>query len=117
MDVNLSAFFPSQAGISFLKSKKGTLFIQQRHDLQKFPIDDQFVWRADNLLYGGMFGGDAQTVSKIGKQIEIAFQEKMLANRNVNNEQLAFSIIWKDNPELFTTIIHQHIIIFKHLSL
>jgi hypothetical protein len=48
-----------------------------------------------------MFGGNIDIIKTISKLVEDIFVEKMLKNNNVNNEQLALALVWKDNQELF----------------
>lgn len=114
-DMNISNLFPSN--ISLLDEYNNKLIVQQRHDLMKFNIDDNFIWKADNLIYGGMFGGSIDMIQKISKLIENVFVEIMLANNNANNEQLALAIVWKNNPELFKTFsdMTREIYLFKIL--
>jgi len=101
LDVNISNPYPSPNGIELIKQSSGKFIIQKRHDLEIYPIDENFVWKADNLLSGGMFGGNRWAIQHIAHLIEIVFQEKMLNNNNVNNEQLSLAMVWKENPELF----------------
>ena len=74
--------------------------IQPREDIFTYPIDDTFLWKADNLFKGGMFGGNAKIVSEIGKKVEEVFQT-MLSHEQMNNEQLAIALVWKKYPDLF----------------
>jgi len=74
--------------------------IQPREDVWSYVIDDSFLWKADNLFKGGMFGGNAKIVSEIGKKVEEVFQT-MLSHEQMNNEQLAIALVWKKYPELF----------------
>jgi hypothetical protein len=74
--------------------------IQPRQDIWTYPIDDSFLWKADNLFKGGMFGGKAKIVTDIGKKVEEVFQT-MLSHEQMNNEQLAIALVWKKYPEMF----------------
>jgi Bacterial protein of unknown function (HtrL_YibB) len=119
LDVDISKSYPSEQGIAALSKNKDMFIIQRRHDLDRFPIDEHFVWRADNLLSGGMFGGTAWSIQTIADHVETVFQEKMLSQNNVNNEQLALAVVWKDNPYLFCTTNNQpgqHLMLFKLLA-
>uniref|UniRef100_A0A6C0I3H4 Uncharacterized protein n=1 Tax=viral metagenome TaxID=1070528 RepID=A0A6C0I3H4_9ZZZZ len=121
LDVDLSLPYPSMSGRSALKDTAGKFMIQKRQDLETFPIvDDQFIWLADNLLYGTLFGGNKKVIHKMAGLVERTFQRKMLANNNVNNEQLALALVWKENPELFYVTENSrmcHLILFKLLAL
>lgn len=94
--------------------------IQKRHDLENYPIDDDFVWKSANLVFGTMFGGGKNMVMKIAGLVETVFRAKMLAKNNVNNEQLALAMVWKEYPDYFTlvdNIYGQHLSLFKLMSL
>jgi hypothetical protein len=119
LDVNISKPYPSSKGIEILKRYENRFIIQKRHDLEVFPIDNNFIWKADNLLYGTMFGGNRQSIQAIYEHVETVFQSKMLNNNNVNNEQLTLAMVWKEHPELFcltNNIPGYHLILFKYLS-
>jgi hypothetical protein len=119
LDVDISIPFPSKNCIDFLK-KNDKFIIQKRQDLEYFNIDEDFIWNSANLLYGTMFGGNIIVIQTISKLVENVFTEKMLANNNVNNEQLALALVWKYNNELFfltNNSPQSHLILFKLLSL
>jgi hypothetical protein len=119
LDVDMSRPYPSPSGVAQLKQSENRFIIQKRQDLETFPIDDRFVWRADNLLYGTLFGGNKQIIHTMSRLVEAVFQEKMLAQGNVNNEQLALAIVWKAYPQLFFTTNNSrmcHLILFKQLG-
>ena len=120
LDVDISKPYPSNNCIDFLKHNENKFIIQNRPDLHDYIIDEQFIWKSDNMLSGGMFGGNRLIVQEIAKLVEETFVNKMLNNNNVNNEQLALAIVWKENPHLFHLLhnIHNyHLIVFKMLSL
>jgi len=119
LDVDISASYPSQNVIAFLKNNPNKFIIQKRHDLEYFPIDENFIWKSDNLLYGTMFGGDVAVINKISECVEDVLTNIMFANMNVNNEQLALAITWKKHPELFfltNNASYCHLLLFKLLS-
>jgi hypothetical protein len=113
-NLDLSIKFPNN--MSLINNNKNKFFVQQRNDLQYYNINDNIVWDSVNLIYGTMFGGNKTIIEKISKIIEKIFTEKMLANNNVNNEQVALSLAWKNNPELFITFTNNyHQIFLLHL--
>jgi Bacterial protein of unknown function (HtrL_YibB) len=87
-----------------LPEYKDKFVIQQRQDLQRFLIDDNFIWRSDNLVKGGIFGGSIQVINNISEKLEKVFNDYMLDNNCVNNEQLGLAIVWHNNKELFHLI-------------
>ena len=102
MDAGISRFFGElDLTLPYPRSIHTDQFIiQPREDIWSYPIDDSFIWKADNLFKGGMFGGKANTVSILSKKVEEVFQY-MLSQHNVNNEQLAIALVWKRYPDLF----------------
>lgn len=119
MDVDIGRNYPSKNIQDFLFVKSDKFIIQKRHDLETYSINDSFVWKSDNLLSGGMFGGGKDIILKVGKKVEDVFVNKMLRCNNVNNEQLALAMVWKECPDLFITIDNVfggHFSLFKLLS-
>lgn len=119
LDVDIRKPFPSKSVTEFLFSNPGKFLIQKRHDLETFQIDDGFVWNSANLLSGGMFGGGKDIVLKIGEAVESVFVNKMLKQNNVNNEQLALAMVWKDMRESFVTppnVFGGHFSLFKLMA-
>lgn len=115
VDIGISRFFENMdLSIEYPRSNiiqklnlpecKDKFIIHQRHDLQKFPIDNNFIWRSDNLLKGGIFGGSSQVINNISEKLEKVFNDVMLDNNCVNNEQLGLTIVWNNNKELFHLI-------------
>jgi hypothetical protein len=120
LDVDISKPYPSENVTTYLNNNPNKFIIQKRQDLEYFPIDDNFIWKADNLLYGTMFGGDVTVINKISEYVEDILTNTMFSNMNVNNEQLALAIVWKTHNELFfltNNSPHSHLILFKLLSL
>ena len=92
--------------------------IQQRQDLLRFPIDDTFIWKSDNLLKTTLFGGKKDTILSISKAMEDVFVY-MLENGCVNNEQVGIAMVWKQHPEWFQLVKDYpslHLVLFKFLS-
>jgi hypothetical protein len=114
MDAGISRFFnnmnlqnPYPNNISFsniFKENENTFIVQQREDLYQYHVDEHFIWKADNLFKGGMFGGNKTQVMKVATELEKVFVEKMLNKNNVNNEQLSLVLLWKEQPTLFKVI-------------
>jgi len=119
LDVDLSRPYPGISGEEILRTSLGRFIIQKRDDLYEYPLNDEFVWKSDNLLSGGMFGGSAYIIKRVAELVEQVFVEKMLNKNNANNEQLALALVWKDHKELFYLIdnyLQFHLCLFKYLS-
>jgi hypothetical protein len=118
LDVDVSKSYPGESAIRSLQREGDVFIIQKRRDLEVFPIDENFIWKSDNLLYGTMFGGKPTTISKISREVERVLTY-MFENNNVNNEQLALAMVWKNAQELFLfvdAVPGTHLILFKVLS-
>ncbi|MBN2374680.1 hypothetical protein JXL19_12930 [bacterium] len=116
-DVNISDSYPGDKGIKIIKTNK--FIVQARNDLYSYAINDNFIWDSANLLIGTMFGGYKDIVLKIGNKINNLFENIMLKENNVNNEQLALALIWRDNKDLFDIFMNKtdkHLPLFKYLS-
>jgi len=119
LDADISKPYPSKSVQDFLAANPDKFLIQKRHDLETYPIDDLFVWNSANLLSGGMFGGGKDIVLRIGEKVEQVFVNKMLKQNNVNNEQLALAMVWKDMREYFVTphnVFGGHFSFFKLMA-
>jgi hypothetical protein len=116
LDVDTNAPYPNAT--NFVEKTRDTFIIQKRFDLESYDINENFLWGSDNLLKGTMFGGNCKAIHLVSVTLKDVF-EKMIKNKNMNNEQLALSIVWKNNKNLFTLvddIREYHLILFKLLS-
>jgi hypothetical protein len=115
MDIGISRFFenmdtsreyPNLQSLEKIvnKGRSDSFIIQKRHDLESFQIDDNFIWRSDNLMKGGMFGGNTNCIRRVSENIERIFKDVMLDKNNVNNEQLAITLLYKKYPEWFNLV-------------
>lgn len=117
MDAGISRFF-GDVDISLPYPRRipsQQFIIQKRHDLDTFFMDE-FIWKADNLLKGTMFGGHKDNVLLISKKVEEMFQN-MLLQKNVNNEQVALALVYYANKGLFFIVEDSdvHLQLFKYL--
>jgi len=114
MDIGISRFFenfnlanafpnPDKLNQLLQLSKLHQFIIQKRADLDVL-IEEDIQWRSDNLLKGGMFGGTSECIHTISEKLEHIFKNDMLDHNNVNNEQIALSLLYKKEPELFYLI-------------
>ena len=118
-NMNLSRPFPSADGISqSVRAYPDLFFAQQRPDLKQYRFDENFLWKADNLVYGGMFGGKNTVVKQIAQSVEKIFVEELLAKSIVNNEQLVLALVWRLFPHLFALCVEPRspMVLLHHLS-
>ncbi len=111
LNVDITQHYPR---MSTINNSYNRFIIQARRDIFTYPIDDTFIWKADNLLVGTLFGGYYKSVIQIKQLLEEVFNTIMLNHNNVNNEQLGLAIVYKKYPELFSLFINNGI---KHLPL
>lgn len=111
-NINLQNPFPSKNDFLKIFTKENThkFIIQHREDLYNYTIDEDYMWKSDNLFKGGMFGGHRNIVKTVSNNMEQIFVYNMLHKNNVNNEQICFAFLWKKKPELFKLIpdINRH---------
>jgi hypothetical protein len=118
LDTNINNIYPNPNN-KIICENNNKFIIQQRQDLQYYNIDENFIWKSDNLLKGTMFGGSRYIIFVIDKLLEDIFTKQMLEKNNVNNEQLGLTLVWKNNPDLFDLIndtSNNHLMLFKLLS-
>ena len=118
-NMDISKPFPSENGLALIKQSHDKFICQCRPDLDSYVIDDNFIWKADNLIYGGMFGGTSKLIAFIFFHLDYVFSSVMLANGNVNNEQLALALLFKVMPSVFSickTYMNEPIYLLKLLS-
>ena len=109
MDAGISRFFYNMDLKKIypnpkLEIPKNKFVTQGRNDLLKYKFNNNFIWGADNLIYGGMFGSSSDFLLNFIKKVELIFQEKLLNVNCVNNEQLAMGLLFNENKELFYLI-------------
>jgi len=80
---------------------------------------DEYKWDNNCILVGTLFGGCGTVVSKVSKMILSIFEDEMMNQKMVNNEQIALGILYKRNPDLFKVHIDLnggHLPLFKYLA-
>ena len=117
MDAGISRFF-GDVDISLpYPVNLPKCILQKRYDLDTFCMDD-YLWKADNLIKGTLFGGHVDSVRLLSTKVEEMFQY-MLSQNNVNNEQIALALVYHANKDLFETADDSdvHLSLFKYLSI
>jgi len=107
-DVNIHSPFPSDLGIEIIKQNDNKFIAQCREDILTYNINNNFIWKADNLIYGGMFGGNKSVILFMLEQVEEIFVNVMLKNSNINNEQLALAIIHNNFKDAFALVTNNN---------
>jgi hypothetical protein len=119
-NMDISKSFPSETGIQIINQSKDKFICQCRADMDYYLFDDEFLWKADNMIYGGMFGGTKKVIDFIFFHLDGVFLNIMLKQGNMNNEQLALTIIFLNFPDSFSIykiMMNEPILLLKLLSI
>ena len=76
LDININIQYPSNTN-KIINNSNNKFIIQQRYDLNNYIINENFIWGAENLMKGTMFGGYKDIVLKIGSLIREVFEKEM----------------------------------------
>jgi glycosyltransferase involved in cell wall biosynthesis len=112
MDAGCSRFFSDTniqdpyPGKNIIRNSANKFIIQARRDIFSYPIDNNFIWKADNLLVGTLFGGYYKSIGLVKRLLEDVFNNDMLKHNNVNNEQLGLALVYKKYPDLFRLYVN-----------
>ena len=117
-NINIKNTYPGKKGKKFIEKNLNKFIIQKRHDLENYKIDENFIWGAENLLKGTIFGGSKVIIVEISELVEQKFLQ-LLEKKELNNEQLVLTLVWNENKKKFTTTDDSnshHLLLFKNLS-
>lgn len=125
MDAGCSRFFSdadlSQGWPNLKKIDPDKFIIQGNiNTSQIYPSMDieKYKWDNNCILVGTLFGGKGDVVSIVSDLTIKILEEEMIGKGMVNNEQIALAILFKRNPELFSSYINlngEHLPLFSHL--
>ena len=62
---------------------------------------EDYLWDNRSWVMAGLWGGYKEPMLKFAELIHDVFENKMVGNNLVNNEQIAMAYVYKNNPELF----------------
>ena len=105
-EVPLTNLYPSVNALGAFKSNKDTAIIQT--SMSYYPdlvrakeCTQEYFWDNRSWVMAGLWGGYKEPMIKFCNLIDETFQNKMIGNGIVNNEQIAMAYVYKNNPELF----------------
>jgi hypothetical protein len=126
MDAGCSRFFDNfdlnNTWPNTSKLKKDKFIIQgNQNTLKYFPNLDieNYIWDNNCTTVGTLFGGGTDIMIRIYNEINKIFENYMIKNNCVNNEQFALSILFELYPEIVDLKIilnGSHLPLFNYLS-
>ena len=82
-------------------------------------LDENYLYDNRSYVLGSMFGGHKNTIPKIVKMVDSVLMDDMIAENNMNNEQIALGYLVKKYPDdfaIYSRTNGQHMDIFTELS-
>lgn len=121
---DLSLEYPSSGAIEALEGMGDKFLIQMNMEYYKDLANADILtedYLLDNRSYvlGSMFGGTPNKILKVGEDVEDILLNKMIANRFVNNEQIALGYLVKQNPddyEIYERYDGKHMSLFTEIG-
>lgn len=100
-----------------LELPNNKLVIQHNNLLNRYSINEQYLWDSQCLMCGTMFGGDKEIICNISNIIDIELKKKV-ANGWINNEQILLAYIYSKNTQLFELVLNntqKHLCLFEKI--
>ena len=104
---DLSKQYPSKEAKKSLKDMGDSFLVQMNTEYYKDLVNAETLgldYLYDNRSYvlGSMFGGHKESIVKVHDMVDNLLKNDMIANRNVNNEQIALGYLIKKYPDVFS---------------
>ena len=120
---DLTEPYPGTAAMESLEEMGESFLIQMNceyyRDLYEAKeLDKSYLYDNRSYVLGSMFGGHKNSVPKVCDMVDNIFQQEMIANGNVNNEQIALGYLVKKYPDdfaVYTRTNGQHMDLFTTL--
>ena len=121
---DLTEPYPGEAAMEQLESMGESFLIQMNceyyADLYSADtLDENYLYDNRSYILGSMFGGHKNKIPQIVKMVDDVLMDKMIAENNVNNEQIALGYLVKKYPDDFAVYSRtngEHMDIFTELS-
>ena len=121
---DLTEQYPGESAIETLDSMGESFLIQLNSEYYKDlyyadVLDKNYLYDNRSFVLGSMFGGHKNTIPKVLDLIDKTLMDDMIAEGNVNNEQIALGYLVKKYPDLFATYERtngEHMDLFTELS-
>ena len=104
---DLSKEYPSKEAVESLEQMGDSFLVQMNTEYYKDLVNAETLsldYLYDNRSYvlGSMFGGHKESIVKVHDIVDNLLKNDMIANRNVNNEQIALGYLIKKYPDVFS---------------
>tara|TARA_R100001443_G_scaffold114196_3_gene129827 strand:- start:1063 stop:1875 length:813 start_codon:yes stop_codon:yes gene_type:complete len=103
---DLSQEYPSKEALESLEGMGESFLVQMNTEYYKDLanakiLDLNYLYDNRSYVLGSMFGGHKNSLSKVGEMIDNILRNDMIANKTVNNEQIALGYLIKKYPDEF----------------
>ena len=105
-ETDLDKPYPSPQGLAAINANPDKAIIQT--SMSYYPdlvyadsCGEDYLWDNRSWVMAGLWGGYKEPMLKFAELIHDVFENKMVGNNLVNNEQIAMAYVYKNNPELF----------------
>ena len=104
---DLSEDYPSESAVESLEGMGETFLVQMNCDyyedlFRADSLSDNYLYDNRSFVLGSMFGGHKNIIPKVSDLVEDVLLNKMIAEGNVNNEQIALGYLVKNHPDEFS---------------
>lgn len=104
--VNINLSYPSETAITTLLENKDNVLIQATMnfypDLVNSKVcDESYFFDSRSWVMAGLWGGGSKILSKFCNMVDSVFQDKMIKNNIINNEQIVMAYLYKNNEDMF----------------
>ena len=92
-------------------------YYKDLYSADKLSLD--YLWDNRSYVLGSMFGGHKNALPDLCQKVEDVLTDDMIANGNVNNEQIALGYLVKEYPDDFAIYERtngKHLDIFSELG-
>jgi hypothetical protein len=121
---DLTEPYPGESAMEQLEGMGESFLIQMNCEYytdlyEAETLDENYLYDNRSYVLGSMFGGHKNSIPKIMKMVDDVLMDKMIAENNVNNEQIALGYLVKKYPDDFAVYSRtngQHMDIFTELS-
>lgn len=116
--------YPSQESINQLEKIDNTFLLQYNFEYYTDLVNScrlslDYLWDNRSFICGSMFGGNAESIKIIDKEIDDVMN-LMISHKCINNEQIALGYLCKNKEELFTRFYRtnpkNHLSLFQEMA-
>ena len=121
---DLSQEYPSKEALKSLEGMGESFLVQMNTEYYKDlanaeTLDLDYLYDNRSYVLGSMFGGHKNSLSKVGEMIDNILRNDMIANKTVNNEQIALGYLIKkysDEFAIYERTNGKHMDLFQELG-